>query len=221
VLNKTEDNIGLLFLEESTRRTGLSIMSLAANKPLHLPDSRASDDEKMEAYDKTLGTDRIYLFDHFGSTSVDNIINRVRYLAKALGCYYIFLDHISIVVSAQSTGDERKAIDEIMTRLRMLVQETGVALICVSHLRRPEGKGHEEGTATSLSQLRGSGSIAQLSDMVLGLERNGQAEDHTVRNTTKVRVLKNRFSGITGSAGQLLYDHETGRMTEYHEEDEL
>jgi len=211
----------LLFLEESTRRTGLSIMSLAANKPLHLPDSRATDEEKMEAYDKTLGTDRIYLFDHFGSTSVDNIINRVRYLAKALGCYYIFLDHISIVVSAQGSGDERKAIDEIMTRLRMLVQETGIALICVSHLRRPEGKGHEEGSVTSLSQLRGSGSIAQLSDMVLGLERNGQAEDQTVRNTTKVRVLKNRFSGITGSAGQLLYNHESGRMTEYHEEDEL
>jgi twinkle protein len=221
VLNKTEDNIGLLFLEESTRRTGLSIMSLAANKPLHLPDSRATDDEKLEAYDKTLGTDRIYLFDHFGSTSVDNIINRVRYLAKALGCYYIFLDHISIVVSAQGSGDERKAIDEIMTRLRMLVQETGVALICVSHLRRPEGKGHEEGSVTSLSQLRGSGSIAQLSDMVLGLERNGQADDVITRNTTKVRVLKNRFSGITGSAGQLLYNHESGRMTEYHEEDEL
>jgi twinkle protein len=88
-------------------------------------------------------------------------------------------------------------------------------------LRRPEGKGHEEGSVTSLSQLRGSGSIAQLSDMVLGLERNGQADDVTTRNTTKVRVLKNRFSGITGSAGQLLYNHETGRMTEYHEEDEL
>jgi hypothetical protein len=39
---------------------------------------------------KTLGTDRIYLFDHFGSTSVDNIINRVRYLAKALGCLLYF-----------------------------------------------------------------------------------------------------------------------------------
>jgi twinkle protein len=221
VLNKTDDNIGLLFLEEGTRRTGLSIMSLAANKPLHLPDSRATDQEKMDAYDKTLGTDRIYLFDHFGSTNVDNIINRVRYLAKALGCGYVFLDHISIVVSAQGNGDERRAIDEIMTRLRMLVQETGIALICVSHLRRPEGKGHEEGSATSLAQLRGSGSIAQLSDMVLGLERNGQAEDSTVRNTTKVRVLKNRFSGITGPAGKLLYDHETGRMFEYNEEDEL
>ena len=221
ILEKTEENIGLLFLEEGVRRTGLSIMSLAANKPLHLPDSSATEEEKLDAYNKTLGTDRIYLFDHFGSTNVDNIINRVRYLAKALGCGYVFLDHISIVVSAQGNGDERRAIDEIMTRLRMLVQETGISLICVSHLRRPEGKGHEEGSATSLSQLRGSGSIAQLSDMVLGLERNGQAEEPTVRNTTKVRVLKNRFSGITGPAGKLLYDHETGRMFEYNEEDEL
>ena len=219
VLNKSEDNIGLMFLEESVRKTGLSLMSLAANKPLHLPDNDATVEEKHDSFNKTLGTDRIYLFDHFGSTSVDNIVNRVRYLAKGLGCSYIFLDHISIVVSAQASGDERKAIDEIMTKLRMLVQETGIALIVVSHLKRPESKGHEEGAATSLAQLRGSGSIAQLSDMVIGLERNGQAEDETERNTTKVRVLKNRFSGTTGPAGALLYSRNTGRMTEVKDEE--
>lgn len=218
---KVDDNIGLLFLEEGRKKTALSIMSLAANKPLHLPDNEATDEEKLDAFNRTLGTGRLYLFDHFGSTSIDNIINRVRYLAKGLGCHYIFLDHISIVVSAQASGDERKAIDEIMTRLRMLVQETGIALIVVSHLKRPDGKGHEEGAATSLAQLRGSGAIAQLSDMVLGLERNGQAEDVEDRNTTHVRVLKNRFSGITGPAGKLLYNHTTGRMHERKEEEEL
>jgi twinkle protein len=156
----------------------------------------------------------VFLFDHFGSTSVENIINRVRYMAKALSCKYIFLDHLSIIVSAQESGDERKAIDEIMTKLRMLVQETNIALIIVSHLKRPPDRGHEEGAATSLAQLRGSGSIAQLSDMVIGLERNGQHEDPIERNTTKVRVLKNRFAGVTGPAGNLLYNKETGRMFE-------
>jgi twinkle protein len=219
ILMTTSSNIGMMFLEESTRKTGLSLMSLAANKPLHLPDTVASQEEKDEAFKQTLGTDRMYLFDHFGSSDVDNIVNRVRYLAKVVGCQYIFVDHISIIVSAQSNGDERKAIDEIMTKLRMLVQETGIALICVSHLKRPDSKGHEEGAATSLAQLRGSGSIAQLSDMVIGLERNGQAEDATERNTTKVRVLKNRFSGITGPACDLLYSLETGRMTEITEQD--
>jgi len=56
--------------------------------------------------------------------------------------------------------------------------------------------------------------------MVIGLERNGQAEDLIERNTTKVRVLKNRFSGITGPACNLLYNKETGRMFEVDAEEE-
>ena len=218
IIQNTKSNVGLMFLEESTRKTGLSLMSLASNKPLHLPDTLATQEEKDAAFNATLGTDRVYMFDHFGSSDVDNIVNRVRYLAKVVGCDYVFVDHISIIVSAQTNGDERKSIDEIMTKLRMLVQETGISLICVSHLKRPESKGHEEGAATSLAQLRGSGSIAQLSDMVIGLERNGQADDDKERNTTRVRVLKNRFSGVTGKACALLYSMETGRMTEIDEE---
>lgn len=214
ILNNSDDNIGLLFLEESVKRTAKSIMSLHANKPLHLPEIEVTDDELRNAFDATLGTGRVFLFDHFGSTAIDNIISRVRFMAKALECKYIFLDHVSIVVSAQENGDERKALDEIMTKLRMIVQETGIALFCVSHLKRPDGKGHEEGAATSLSALRGSGSIGQLSDMVIGLERNGQAEDLKERHTTKVRVLKNRFSGLTGPACGLYYDRITGRMSE-------
>ena len=220
IMQSTDDNIGLIFLEESGRKTGLSLMSLAAGKPLHLPDTTATDKEKDDAYAATLGSNRLFGFPHFGSHDIDSIVSTVRYLAKGCDCRYIFLDHISIVVSAQSNGDERKAIDEIMTKLRMLVQETGISLFCVSHLKRPESKGHEEGAATSLAQLRGSGSIAQLSDMVIGLERNGQAEDKDERNTTRVRVLKNRFSGTTGPAGRLLYSLESGRMEELPEEED-
>lgn len=218
ILNKTTDNIGLMFLEEGVRKTARSLMSLAVNKPIHLPDVEITETELKDAFDRTLGTDRLYLFDHFGSSSLDNIVNRVRYMAKGLNCGYVFLDHISIIVSGGDVGDERKALDAIMTRLRMLVQETGISLICVSHLKRPESKGHEDGAATSLAQLRGSGSIAQLSDIVIGLERNGQAEDQIERNTTHVRVLKNRFSGYTGGAGHLLYNSGTGRMLEMIDE---
>ncbi len=176
-----------------------------------------TEEELKDGFARTLGTDRLYLFDHFGSSNLDNIVNRVRYMAKGLGCGYVVLDHISIIVSGGDVGDERKALDAIMTRLRMLVQETGISLLCVSHLKRPESKGHEEGAVTSLAQLRGSGSIAQLSDIVIGLERNGQANDPIERNTTHVRVLKNRFSGYTGGAGDLLYNSSTGRMLEIQE----
>jgi twinkle protein len=217
LLTTTSHNIGLMFLEESVRKTALSLMSLAANKPLHIAEVNATDTEKELAYQRTLGTDRIYLYDSFGSNSIDNICNRVRYMAKALDCKFVFLDHISIVISDQSNGDERKAIDEIVTKLRMIVQETGITLFAVSHLRRPDGKGHEEGAATSLAQLRGSAAIGQLADMVIGLERHAQADDPIERNTTRLRVIKNRYSGETGPACAVLYDKFTGRMTELME----
>jgi twinkle protein len=50
--------------------------------------------------------------------------------------------------------------------------------------------------------------------MVIGLERDGQHDDPVIRNTTTVRILKNRFSGLTGPACYLHYDKDTGRMVE-------
>jgi twinkle protein len=133
-------------------------------------------------------------------------------MAKALDVDYIVLDHLSIVVSGLGDGDERRMIDNTMTKLRSLVEECNIGMIVVSHLKRPEGKGHEDGAATSLAHLRGSAAIAQLSDIVLGLERNQQ--DPTNKNVTALRVLKNRFTGDTGLCCHLQYDKDTGRMEE-------
>jgi twinkle protein len=89
----------------------------------------------------------------------------------------------------------------------------------VSHSKRPTGKSHEEGGQTSLSELRGTAAIGQLSNMVLGLERNGQDPDLYRRNVTLIRVLKNRFSGLTGPACYLHYDRGTGRLTQVDDPD--
>ena len=214
LLGATEDNIGILALEEDIPKTALGIMSIEANKQLHL-DKTVTQEEKKGYWDRTLGSGRIYMFDHWGSTSEDNLLGRIRYMAKGLDCKWIILDHLSIVVSDQDNNDERKAIDSIMTNLRKLVQETGVGLFLVSHLRRPSGsKAHEDGGRISLGELRGSAAIAQLSDIVIGLERDQQHADPTTRNTTCVRVLKNRFVGLTGPACYLYYDKESGRMIE-------
>lgn len=208
--------VGYIALEESTRRTAMGIMGISMNRPLHIelsrPGSEIDQASLREAYDKTVGSNRLFLYDHFGSVDSDNLLNRIRYMVRGLNCQWIFLDHLSIVVSGMGDGDERRLIDNTMTALRSLVEEVGCGLILVSHLRRPEGKGHEEGAQTSLAQLRGSAAIGQLSDIVVGLERNQQ--DETCPNQMTVRVLKNRFSGDTGPAGCLTYDRATGRLSE-------
>jgi twinkle protein len=221
LLKNTEENIGILALEETTDRTGLGIMSVEANQLLHLPDVSISDDEKERVFNNTLGTGRVFLHDHFGSTGEDNLISKIRFMAKAFDCKWIILDHISIAVSGMEGDNERQLIDRLMTKLRTLVHETGIGLFVVSHLRRPTGdKGHERGAEVNLNQLRGSHAIAQLSDIVLGLERDQQAEDESRRNTTLVRVIKNRFTGLTGPACWLKYDKLTGRMHETQRPDD-
>lgn len=207
-----EEKVGMIMLEENPKRTLLGMMGIALNKPLHISREGISQDELHTAFVQVCGSGRLFLYDHFGSTDVENLVDRLRYMAKGLGCDWIVLDHLSIVVSGLGDGDERRLIDNAMTMLRTLVEETGIGLILVSHLKRPDGnKGHEEGATTSLSQLRGSHAIAQLSDMVIGLERNQQSD---TPNKTTVRVLKNRFTGDTGLAGELYYNRTTGRLSE-------
>ena len=164
------------------------------------------------AFDETVGSGRVFLYDHFGSLATDNLLNRVRYLAKACNVGWVILDHLSIVVSGVDNGDERKAIDVIMTKLRSLCEETGIGLILVSHLKRPSGdKGWENGLETNLNSLRGSAAIAQLSDICLGVERDQQGDNPDI---STIRVLKNRFTGETGVGCFVHYNKETGRMVE-------
>lgn len=204
------ERVGYIALEESVKRTALGLLSIALNKPLHI--NGFKEDEIKEPFEQLIGEDKAFFYDHFGSLDSDNLLNRIRFLHKSCGCRWVVLDHLSIVVSGMDDGDERRLIDRTMTALRSLVEETGMGMILVSHLKRPEGKGHENGAQTSLAQLRGSAAIAQLSDMVIGLERDQQDEES--KNITTIRVLKNRFSGETGVAGALRYEPDTGRLRE-------
>ena len=217
LLKNTEDNVGIIALEEGIKNTTFNIMSVEANARLYIKEVREKfEQEQLNTWqENTVGTGRFFAFDHFGSMDNDEILSRIRYMAQALDCKWIFLDHLSILVSGQEDTDERKSIDILMTKLRSLVEQTNIGLLLVSHLRRPSGdRGHEDGREVSLSHLRGSASIAHLSDSVIALERDQQAEDDVLANTTTVRVLKNRYTGDTGIATHLFYDKDTGRMKE-------
>lgn len=218
--------VGMLMLEENIKRTVKGLMSIAAGKRLYINRQGLTEDEYKEAFDKTMGTGNYVLYEHFGSLEGGKLIDKIRYMAVGEKCDFIILDHVSIAVSGIEGDNERKLIDVLMTSLRSLVEETGVGMIVISHLRRvPEQQSHEEGGATSLSQLRGSGAIAQLSDTVLGLERNQQA-DGKKKNLVRIRVLKNRWTGETGIAGYLYYNRDTDkleaveRLSDYEDDNE-
>ena len=125
----------------------------------------------------------------------------------------IFIDHLSILVSGMDISDERKAIDRTMTLLRQLTEETGCSIHLVTHLRRlGSDRSHESGVEINLSHLRGSHGTSQISDTVIAMERDTQADDPVEANTVTLRVLKCRYTGDVGVAGTLYYDKSTGRL---------
>ena len=205
------ERVGYLALEESMRHTSLGLMSVASNRPLHLGEQQRS--ELTEIFDETIAKWNLHLFDGFGSYDPDHIYNRIEYLAAGLDTKVIFLDHLSILLSGLENDNERVMIDRTMTKLRSLVERTGIALFLVCHTTTPpNGQSHEEGGRVQLRSLRGSRSIGQLSDSVIALERNQQSGSE--RDATTVRVLKNRYSGEVGEACQLKFDLSTCKFNE-------
>jgi twinkle protein len=203
--------VGAMFLEETNEETIEYLMGIHLNKNIVFTPEDVSQQDRVASFN-AVAAKPLYLWDHFGSQDIEVVLNKIRYMAKALEVKWVLLDHLSILVSGIETFDERKTIDIAMTKLRSLVQETGIGMVLVSHLKRPSGdKGHEDGAEVHLGQLRGSHSIAQLSDFVIGLQKN---PDDPHGEGLEAVVLKARKGGRRGSAGMLDYNIETGRLTE-------
>jgi twinkle protein len=224
-------------LEENTGKTGLGYVGLHLNRRLMLGGFDKEDPAIRAAFEATVANGRFWTYDHFGSMDDNDLLSKLRYLAVACGAKTIILDHLSIVVSGMDAeGDERRTIDRLMTALRSLVENTGVSLHVVCHLKRAAGgnTSHEEGGRITLADLRGSQSIAQLSDSVVAMERNQQADGEievvvvatgevltvNAKDVALWRSLKARDTGYTGIMGYTLYDKKTGRMLEVQPKDE-
>lgn len=195
--------VGFMHFEEPQYDTAIGLMGIHAKKPYHLPDCDKTEEELRKAYDEVINTKRVVIWDHFGSNDIDAVLAKLRHMA-VLGCKYIVIDHLSIIVSDQS-GDERKQLDEISTKLKTLTMNLNIHVMCVIHVNRQ-------------GQVRGSAGPEQVANIIMRLERDKKDPDPWRRNVTKLSVEKNRFCGRTGPASYLFYDEATGCLEELSQE---
>lgn len=206
LLRETKDAIAAIFLEETKRRHLQAIAGIEIGKPVHLPDCGVSSDEVYRALQNVVETDdRLHVYGHFGSDDPDVLLDTIRFLVSARNCRYVLLDHITMVVSGLAGEKERTALDYLSTRLEMMVKELDFALLLVSHV-------NDEGLT------RGSRMISKIADIRVDLSRDLMAINADDRNTTYLRVSKNRFGGKTGPADILLFNPKTGRYIPKEEE---
>jgi len=199
---------GVMRFEDTRRKAQLDLMSIRAGRRLHLePLSR---EEMVSLHAGVFGGGLVELFDpEKAQWDFESILGYLRYMVMALGCKVVFIDPLSFIVAGHTERDERKALDRVSYEFAQFVKHYGANLQIAHHLRRSEGKAHEEGGEVSINEIRGSGGIANFSMSIFGYERNQQGERPDL---TRIRILKNRWTGWTGVADILKWDDVAGRQ---------
>lgn len=212
--NTTDEKIAGMFLEEDVSDTVSGLLSIVSNTRLGIPGKTVPQEQMQSLFDDVFGSGRISLYDYFGGMDDNNLLSKLKYFAVT-GHKFIFLDHLSIVVSEfAASGGERERIDTLMTKLAKFVKEFNVILIGVVHLRKSDSSrvSFEEGAVPTLDDLRGSSSIKQLSWDVIFASRNQQHEDPVCRDIIEFSVGKCRLTGDTGVADYVKFNRATGRF---------
>jgi twinkle protein len=212
LLDTTPDKIGIISLEESPAETARKMSGMALNRNTAAEEIPL--EELKDGYDKVFGDDRVLVLDHQGSISDGSIMDFLEYMCLS-GAKYLFVDHITILASEGAEGlTGNEATDLIMNHLLRLSKKHNVWIGLISHLRKTDNKGKsfEEGKLPSMDDIRGSGSIKQISNDIIAFSRDVGSADEIKRNTIKTKVLKCRYTGLTGPSGALSYDFSTGRL---------
>jgi twinkle protein len=210
--------IGMVPLEESPEEVasvlaGMAIQRNRAHEPLSL-------DELKVGYDSVFGADKILMLDNNWSATEISIIDSIRYMCL-VGAKVIVVDHITLFAAELTDGHNANEVqDKLMAELLRITNEFQVWMVIIAHLRKTQSmqKSFEEGAMPNLDSIKGSGALKQIAYTVIAFSRNSIAEDEEERSLTKFRVLKCRFTGLTGDAGAATYNFETGRMVKANDD---
>ena len=212
--------VGVISLESDIGELTENLMSIHISKKL----ANMPDEDKLDFYEtvefteahKELttnedGTDRYYILDHQGATVDDELKKKIDYLVKGLGCKCIVLDPLTLALS----GAGNDGMDLFMSDLLRFVKREKIAHINIVHVRKNSGGNKANSTGADIHEedMKGSGSIFQVSMNNILLMRDKENDDPVVRNTTKVVVSKNRRCGNTGKAGYWYYDNASSRLS--------
>lgn len=207
------EKVGVIYLEQNVVETAQRIAGKLDRKLYHIPDAGWTRENYIASIERLKERKQLYMMEHFGAMGWQSVKNIIKYFAKAYDVKIIYLDHLTALSANEQ--DERRALDGIMADMASLAQSDGLIIHFVSHLTTPEGKAHEEGGRVLEKHFTGSRAIARWSHYMFGLERDKQAQDPVLRQTTTFRVLKDRFAGsATGECFALRYDRDTGYLFE-------
>lgn len=221
-----DQNVGLLYLEESGASALASLIAMKENVPFYqLKNGALGNAEQLKATAEAfLKSNKLSLYDHKGRFDPPTLMSQMRYMTVGLGVQFIILDNISISIAGDTSNNERKMIDKFVSDLVSFIQDTGVTVINVVHVVKNrkivkgagDDKHNEDEEYLTRADIHGSGAFSKFSNVVIGLQRDTKTEDLSI-----LKILANRDTGFEGICDYLKYDPQTGRLLVTEHQDGL
>lgn len=207
-----EDSMGTYGLKIASKVSGVNLMRLETSE------------ERLAVLEKYKTEIDKYLYNEDGSHRF-NIMKKIprdvgelkKAILQAIKIYdskVILFDPLSSIVHTLTNEEQT----DFMLFEEQLKTEYGVTVINVLHTRKTGGgqKGHSEGGDFSEEDTKGSGAIISTATINLLLRRNKMATCPIEKNTTYIKVTKNRTIGITGEdLARIYYSPEHHTLFEY------
>ncbi|MFB3089795.1 MAG: replicative DNA helicase [Gammaproteobacteria bacterium] len=137
---------------------------------------------------------------HFNDSptiSISEICDECRVIKYSDGLDFVVVDYLQLISIDDQYENRIDELSEISRKLKSLAVELDIPIIIVSQLNRQLEK--RENKRPILSDLRGTGVLAQLADMILFIYRDEvYDEDSNHKGIAEIIIGRNRF-GSTGT----------------------
>ena len=173
-------------------------------------------DDLTQASAKVMNCPHLHISD-IGGLSIEKVIaevNKIHAVAEksTSGRMVLFIDYLQLLgVEDSGKKQDHQVLADISKALKQLAMKLKIVIVELAQLNRNLENRNEK--RPMLSDLRGSGTIEQDANVVMGLFREGVYDDNADECASEVIVLKNR-NGKSGTAN-LYFDGAKQRFTEF------
>lgn len=207
--NHPEVPIAIWHMEETKKRSLLGLVSYYLNDNLtrkQLIQEKGKDDDVKSVIEAIGNGEKFYQFTIAIDDDPSEVVTRIRFLASACRVEYFFFEPIQDLAYTRQGGETTEAfLSGLVTKLSRLAAELNIAIVSIAHE-------NDDGN------IRDCRMLGKRASVVVKLERDKMSDDPKERNTTKLLVTKNRPTGATGKAGELVFNPDTFTLSEqiYH-----
>jgi twinkle protein len=191
-------------LEEVKLRTLLGLVSYECNDNLtrrDLVEEKGAESQVFEAIDTLTKDELFYQYHLSDGQGAEELIEQIRYFAIACGVKFVFFEPIQDVVVGSTEDNKESMLSDLAIRLSKLAAELNVGIVTIAHT-------NEDGAVKYCKM------IEQRASVIISLHRKKDADSIDERNTTFLRIEKNRPTSDEGIAGCVKFNTDTFTLRE-------